>query len=473
MKKLDKILSGTNSTPPGNGKISSKVEPESELELPLQVICHDPQNKDEPCPLCGGKGVYALDVPLDDPRFGKFQRCPNNPVQEDQWLQERLRRYGNLKAYKGKTFESFQTDLSGSSYSQNVVTSLEKAKRAAQLFADNPNGWIVFEGRFGCGKTHLAVAIANWRLEKYGERVLFITAPDLLDVLRSTFDPNSQSTFDDYFDEIRKSYLLVLDDLGVENRSDWAKEKLFQLLNHRHVEALPTVFTSNIAADDLDPHLSSRIMERDFVTHVKIQAPDFRRASRKAARDSDIFNMHLYQHMRFETFSTDSGFADEVDNLKNALQMAVEWSENPERWLFIMGEYGSGKTHLAAAIAYDLHERGHDVMFRTVPDLLDFLRLSFNPRSDARFDKRFHEIVNVPFLVLDDLRLASATPWAKEKLFQIIDYRYLSRMPTVITSSETIEETDERLATRLLDRRVCRPFALRARSYVKRMKNRR
>ena len=44
-------------------------------------------------------------------------------------------------------------------------------------------------------------------------------------------------------------------------------------------------------------------------------------------------------------------------------------------------------------------------------------------------------------------------------------------MPTVFTSSETVEETDERLATRLADRRVCTIFALEARSYVKRMKN--
>ena len=170
-------------------------------------------------------------------------------------------------------------------------------------------------------------------------------------------------------------------------------------------------------------------------------------------------------------FSTDSYFAEEASNLKRALKAAVEWAENPEGWMYIMGEYGSGKTHLAAAIAYDLYERGHDVMFWAVSDLLDFLRLSFAPRSEERFDKRFHEIVNVPFLVLDDLRLASATPWAKEKLFQIIEYRYLSRMPTVFTSSETIEETDERLATRLADRRVCTIFALEARSYVKRMKN--
>ena len=120
-------------------------------------------------------------------------------------MQARLRRFGNLEAYKDKTFEKFQTDLTDTSYTQNVVSSLNNAKHSAQLFADNPKGWIVYEGRYGCGKTHLAVAIANWRLEKYGERVLFITVPDLLDLLRSTFDPSVQSSFDTYFDRIRNS----------------------------------------------------------------------------------------------------------------------------------------------------------------------------------------------------------------------------------------------------------------------------
>ena len=417
--------------------------------------------------------MYAFDVEPEDPRFGKFQRCPNNPVQDDQAMHARLRRFGNLEAYKEKSFENFQTDFGGGGYTQNDLSSLVSAKSAAQRFADNPSGWLVYEGRFGCGKTHLAVAIANWRLEKYGERVLFITSPDLLDLLRSTFDPSVQSSFDNYFEQIRGAPFLVLDDLGVEKPSDWAKEKLFQLLNHRHVEALPTVITTNRPVADLDPRLGSRLMEQSRVTRIKIQAPDYRRVSRSAARDNDIFDLRLYRDMRFDTFSTDSAYTEDVRNLKRALNVAVEWSANPEGWLYIMGEYGSGKTHLAAAIAYDLYERGYDVMFTTVPDLLDFLRLSFDPRSGARFDKRFHEIVNVPFLLLDDLRMASATPWAKEKLFQIIDYRYLARMPTVFTSSETVEETDERLATRLADGRVCTIFALEARSYVKRMKNRR
>ncbi len=461
-------MSGTNSTPQGNGKTSSKAEPEAGRELPLQIVCHDPNNRDEPCPLCGGKGVYTLDVALTDARYGKFQRCPNNPVEDDREMQLRLRRFGNLQAYKDMTFDNFHTDLRGSSYTQNTVTSLDSAKRVAQAYCEDPQGWIVYEGPFGCGKTHLAVAIANQRLEQFGEQVLFITAPDLLDLLRTTFGPNVATSYDEYFEQIRNVPLLVLDDLGVENPSAWAKEKLFQLLNHRHVESLPTVITTNTAFDDLDPRLGSRMLQRGIVNHIRISAPDYRQISRSFVGDKSFSNMHLYRNMRFHNFETDSIFRDEAINLKRVRKTAEEWAAKPEGWLYIMGEYGSGKTHLAGAIAYDLHERGHDFLFYTVPDLLDYLRLTFDPRTEARFDKRFHEIVNAPYLILDDLRLASATPWAKEKLFQIIDYRYLARLPTVITSSETLDETDKRLATRLMDRRVCRPFALEARSYVKR-----
>lgn len=411
-----------------------------------------------------------LDVAPGDPRYGKFQRCPNHPVGLDQQLQSRLRRYGNLQAYGSKTFESFRTDSLGGSYTENVAASLKAAKRSGQSFAEQPRGWMVFEGQYGCGKTHLAVAIANQRMEQFGEQVIFITAPDLLDLLRTTFNPNVEISFDTYFEQIRNIPLLVLDDLGVEKPSPWANEKLFQLLNHRHVEELPTVITTNTAVEDLDPRLSSRMMQSRLVNRIRISAPDYRRTSNLQVDGVGLFNMFLYKEMRFQTFDTDSRIRQEAENLANALNRAREWAENPDGWLYLMGEYGSGKTHLAAAIAYDAYERGLEVMFTTVPDLLDYLRLAFDPRVNARFDKRFHEIINVQVLILDDLRLASATPWAKEKLFQIIDYRYLSRSPTVITSSETMEETDERLATRLMDRRICYPFALQVRSFVKRVK---
>ena len=444
------------------------------IQIPMEIICHDPQNRDAPCPICDGKGVIMWDVPLDDPRYGKLQRCPNHPVDTDTGLHERLRRLGNLEAYKDKTFENFKTDSDRrltDDAEKYAVSSLRLALQVAINFAREPRGWIVYEGPYGCGKTHLAVAIANARLEQFGDRVLFITAPDLLDFLRTTFSSDVEISYREAFEQICNVPLLVLDDLGVENPSGWAKEKLFQLLNYRHAKALPTVITTNTALDELDPRISSRMMEKKVVTHIQIKAPDYRKGIRDNDEGQDFSNLHLYSEMRFDTFKTDSLLPEEVSNLKEALKYAQGWAANPDvGWLYIAGDFGTGKTHLAAAIANELHERGQELLFMNVPNFLDYLRRSFNPESRVRFDKRFHKIRNAPILILDDLRLATATDWAREKLFQIIDYRYVTRLPTVITSSEMIEDVDERFRTRLLDRRICYGLDMKIPSYYKRWK---
>ena len=64
-----------------------------------------------------------------------------------------------------------------------------------------------------------------------------------------------------------------------------------------------------------------------------------------------------------------------------------------------------------------------------VPDLLDHLRATFNPATGARYDKRFDEIKAATLLILDDLGTESATAWAREKLYQLFNYRYNARLP--------------------------------------------
>ena len=54
-------------------------------------------------------------------------------------------------------------------------------------------------------------------------------------------------------------------------------------------------------------------------------------------------------------------------------------------------------------------------------------------------------------LILDDLGTQSSTPWAQEKLFQILNYRYNARLPTVITSNHSLEEIDLRIRSRMVD----------------------
>jgi DNA replication protein DnaC len=140
--------------------------------------------------------------------------------------------------------------------------------------------------------------------------------------------------------------------------------------------------------------------------------------------------------------------------LKDAFEKAKRFADEPDGWLILTGPHGSGKTHLAAAIANHRVRIGQSALFITFADLLDHLRATFSPDSLVRYDKRFNEVKTAPLLVLDDLSVESATPWAREKLIQLIDYRYVAALPTVITTATLKEDLDDRLQTRLLDPRL-------------------
>ena len=84
------------------------------------------------------------------------------------------------------------------------VNSLENAFNNAREFAEYPDGWLVLTGPYGCGKTHLAAAIANFRADQ-GHMLMFEVVPDLMDHLRATFGPRSTTTLDRRFEEIKNA----------------------------------------------------------------------------------------------------------------------------------------------------------------------------------------------------------------------------------------------------------------------------
>ena len=125
-----------------------------------------------------------------------------------------------------------------------------------------------------------------------------------------------------------------------------------------------------------------------------------------------------------------------------------------------MGDYGCGKTHLAAAIGNYRKALGEEPIFVVVPDLLDHLRAAFSPTSTVSYDRRFEEVKNAQLLILDDLGTQSASPWAREKLYQLFNYRYMARLPSVITTSSKMEDLDPRIRSRMLDSRLCDIYAI-------------
>jgi DNA replication protein DnaC len=135
--------------------------------------------------------------------------------------------------------------------------------------------------------------------------------------------------------------------------------------------------------------------------------------------------------------------------------VAQKFADKPDGWLVLMGTFGTGKTHLAAAIGHYRSNLGDEPIFSVVPDLLDHLRATFSPSSTVSYDAVFNQVKTAKLLILDDLGTQNATPWAREKLYQILNFRYETRMPTVITTSSSLEEIDARIRSRILDERVC------------------
>jgi DNA replication protein DnaC len=227
------------------------------------------------CPLCKGAGFVHPLLPSGKPDYSRVIPCRCTRQTRDKEQKSRLQRYSGLEArlLQSMTFDNF--DWKRVNLPQKQRDSLKYAFDAALDFAKSPEKWLVLQGVNGCGKTHLAAAIANYRL-KAGEAVKFVVVPDLLDHLRSTFSPESPVTYDQLFEEVKNAPLLILDDLGKQSTTPWAQEKLYQIINHRYNYQLPTVFTTNFKTDELDPPISSRLVDTQISNFLTIMAPHFR-----------------------------------------------------------------------------------------------------------------------------------------------------------------------------------------------------
>ncbi len=247
-------------------------------------------NANSPCPICGGVGFLRRDVPVDHPDFGRAIPCECKIRETQQAGVDSLRATSGLTHLAQMMFATFRPD--GIGLSPDRRKNLRDAFEAARRFATEPRGWLLLRGGFGCGKTHLAAAIANDRLAR-GEPALLVVVPDLLDHLRATFAPTSRVTYDDRFEAIRSTPFLILDDLGSQTTTAWAQEKLFQLLNYRYNAQLPTVITTNQELDDIDARLRSRLADTTFCKIITILAPDYRQGGTDAAA-SGMSNLALY-----------------------------------------------------------------------------------------------------------------------------------------------------------------------------------
>ncbi|MGE5618293.1 MAG: ATP-binding protein [Sphingomonadaceae bacterium] len=400
-----------------------------------------------------------MDVPPGHPDSGKLVPCKCQSEAITHERRARLQRLSNLGPLARLTFGNLIKE--GRNPDPRSRDRFRRAYTLCREYSKAPDGWLVLLGPSGCGKTHLAAAIANERME-VGEHVLFVVVPDLLDHLRASFSPNSELPYDELFENVKAAPLLILDDFGTQSATPWAQEKLFQIFNHRYNAQLPTVITSNNQLDEIDERLRSRMTDPML---CKVCTVEERQSLAYEKLGSEL--PELLRGMTFDSFDRRGQAVDDMalDSLREAYKLARAFAEEPHLWLVLLGPTGCGKTHLAAAIANEVIARGQPAYFVVVPDLLDHLRSAYSPDSRVPYDELFEAIRTAPLLILDDLGAHSSTPWAEEKLFQLVNHRYNHRLPTVITTNQSLDEMDERLASRLADLKVSTLLLISAPSY--------
>jgi DNA replication protein DnaC len=399
------------------------------------------------CPHCGGAGFVRRDVPIDHRDFGRAMACTCVLEESAAEREQRLRRYSNLGALSRYTFENLSPRGRGTNPAQQ--DRYWQAVEAAKRFAVDPGGWLVLAGASGTGKTHIAAALGNAVIAS-GRPALFMVVPDLLDHVRTSFAADSQISYDQFFEQIRGSALLILDDVGAQSDTPWATEKLYQIINHRFNLALATVFTLGAGLEEIDDRLRSRLTDLTLSQIFSLEA-----GTEVATDEDDPLTLPLLREMTFASFRYRATGPDLPEvaarMLYQAFTIARNFAMRPEGWLVLAGETGCGKTHLAAAITHQQREAGHAYMFVAVPDLLDRLR---GGGQGARLrDEYFEKVRTSGFLVLDDLGVHSDTAWAQEKLFQILNHRYNAKLPTVITVHPS-DELPAALRSRLYDDKV-------------------
>jgi DNA replication protein DnaC len=234
------------------------------------------------CPVCGGYGYFKVDVPMTDPRWGKAQPCPRCELPRlRRERAEHLREVSGVPQDLSRyTFDTFQADSAkGTAAERREMGEIVEAVRE---YADEPKGWLVLHGHYGCGKTHLAYAIVN-RCRELGRSVYYGSLPELLDTLKQGFNDSARMDYDTRLKTMLEVELLVLDDLGAQAVTPWSEEKVFELTNYRYTRRLPLVVTTNLNVRDrqcpLEPRVLSRLNDVRLCRVLALPAGDYRRAA--------------------------------------------------------------------------------------------------------------------------------------------------------------------------------------------------
>ncbi|MDO7787095.1 ATP-binding protein [Desulforamulus aquiferis] len=167
-------------------------------------------------------------------------------------------------SFENFNFKYYSAQIKEPNSKRSYLEIAKKTYRYAQEFAfDFVKGEIkeglFIQGPIGSGKTFLACCIANHIIRRSNKAVLFVVVPDLLEKIKASYSNASNYTEYSLVEAASEVPLLIMDDLGAHNYTEWTKNKIYNIINYRVNNELPTIITTNL---DLSGELSKLLGER-------------------------------------------------------------------------------------------------------------------------------------------------------------------------------------------------------------------
>ena len=387
-------------------------------------------------PECGkcGDSLWVLTQSTGEDASGIATPCDCQSDQEGR--RDRLRTYAQLGFLERMEFGGLRKNHRSVKDGESFL----KSKHAARDFADEPKGWLVFEGASGSGKTHFVAAIVN-ALIRRGQPVKYVTALDLPDLIRSGWSQGIEDFESDAFDPLLNAPVLAIDDFGIQPSIEWVEAKIDQLLTLRFNRRAPTILALAKPLADLPERHATKLNDPRLTRLINLTKIESNRAGLPA---------EMLEKMSFENFKTE-GAPGATQNqryvLKVALGISKDFVENPEKskpWLYLQGDTGVGKTHLLFAIAGASINKGLEVCYWSLPRFMDRLRQTFSTPIETDFFALFDTARDAELLLLDDFGMQHMTDWSLEKSYQLLAYRHDRGLRTVVAGQYKIwDPTDD------------------------------
>lgn len=230
--------------PPVKCEYCGKIMERTGICLTGMIILWQPESIELRCDCEQAKAHWA-EVDARERR----EQVEREEAERRELFKQRCRRLladcGIKRRYMSKTFSRYECNTPQKRHAWEI----------AKEYADNFDKYKVsgtglyFEGTNGTGKTHLAAAITLQLIAK-GVPVIFKTGEQLLSDIKRAYD-TPEIKEHEVFDVYIKADLLVIDDLGKEQCTEWSMTALYKIMNARYEDMRPTIITTNYNADTL------------------------------------------------------------------------------------------------------------------------------------------------------------------------------------------------------------------------------